>query len=302
MTSSVTEGDDPTGASTTTKTPGRGTTPVLDSLTEKGRIPPRAAGILRVAGVPVIALVIVVWVATAVLRSGGAAQPHLYAEFVDVPGHSYLDVQLDPSQDSYGTFSVTLPGQERVWPAKGVTVRPAGEGRLDLTYDGAGWRGPASDQVEVPVDQRVKPKRAHVRLTGQVDQARHVATVDVWVDGDHQRVSGGSVGEPDETVTAVVEALRARNWNQVYDLASPYMINGTKRGDFLVALGDGGAARQITRVDVLGPPQRSTSPEGASYARVPVRVTYGLETGTTSVLADLVLAVDRGSWKLLSLE
>ena len=79
------------------------------------------------------------------------------------------------------------------------------------------------------------------------------------------------------------------------------MRNGSKRATFVTDLANGGAVTTISDARATGPTVLSTD-AGVSYARTPIRVTYGDAPGATRVDATLVLAVDAGSWKVLGIE
>src|SRR2546421_12755492 len=85
---------------------------ILDVIGEKGWVSPGRAKALRTVGVPVLVVAALVWLLVAVVNSGGTAQPQLNAEFVIAPG-SYLDVQLNPSARSFGSFSARIRGEGR---------------------------------------------------------------------------------------------------------------------------------------------------------------------------------------------
>ena len=96
--------------------PRAGAAELLDVATRRGWVDARTARVARTAGVPLVVLVVLVWLVVSVLRAGGAAEPPVFAEFVDPATSSYIDVQLDDTTKSYGTFSALLPGQGRDRP------------------------------------------------------------------------------------------------------------------------------------------------------------------------------------------
>jgi hypothetical protein len=85
----------------------------------------------------------------------------------------------------------------------------------------------------------------------------------------------------------------------VYDLSDQYMRNGVPRGEFVIGVG-AGAANRITEAAAVGATRYTTTTSGVRYARVPIRFTYGTGNSTTTEDTTLVLAVDTGGWKLLS--
>jgi hypothetical protein len=287
--------------------PRAGAAELLDVATRRGWIDARTARVARTSGVPALVVVVLVWLVVSVLRAGGAGQPPLFAEFIDPSSSSYLDVQLDTSTKSYGSFSVLLPGQGRVWPKGRVQTQERGDGVVELRYDGSGYQDPnaqpggvdeAPDGLKPPPPQVVP-----VRLAGQVDGARHVASVDVWVHGErHHIASTGQVSGAEGVVEDFLSAMRTGNWNKLYTLESPYMRNGSKRATFVTDLSNGGAVTTITDARALGPTVHTTTDAGVSYARTPFRLTYGEGAGATKVEATLVVAVDAGSWKVLGVE
>lgn len=255
---------------------------------------------------PVLVLGTLVWLAVTVLRAGGSGPPPAYAEFVDPSSSSYLDVQLDRSSTSYGRFSAVVSGEQRVWPAGHVEAGQQHDGAVvELRYAGVGYR-------EVPVPggapadpgaRPIPPEKVSLRLVGQVDPARHVASVDVFVNGTgHHIRSPGAVGGANGVVNDFLTALTTRNWDELYRIEAASMRTGVKRNDFLTAMATGGAVTCISRAEAISSTTVSTSPAGISYARTPVRITYGQCAGATSLQTTLVLVVDGGSWKALSLE
>jgi hypothetical protein len=286
--------------------PRAGAAELLDVATRRGWIDARTARAARTAGVPVIVVALLVLLVVSVLRAGGAGEPPVFAEFVDPSSNSYLDVQLDSSTKSYGSFSAVLPGQGRVWPKALVQTTKRDDGTVELRYDGTGYQDPGVQPGGGDEDGAVRrppPPRVAVRLAGQVDPVRHVASVDVWVNGQrHHIAADGQVGGAEDVVEDFLVAMRTENWNKLYTIESSYMRNGSKRATFVTDLTNGGAVTTITDARTVGPTVHSTTDAGASYARTPIRLTYGDGAEATKVEATLVLAVDAGSWKVLGLE
>jgi len=288
--------------------PRAGAAELLDVAARRGWVDARTARVARTTGVPLIVLVVLVWLAVSVLRAGGAGDPPVFAEFVDPASSSYLDVQLDSATKSYGTFSALLPGQGRIWPKGRVETQQRDGGVVELRYDGPGYQDPnaqpgGADETPAGQPPPPPPQVVPVRLTGQVDAGRHVASVDVWVNGERHRItSSGQVSGADSVVEDFLTAMRAGNWNKLYTIESPYMRNGSKRATFVTDLANGGAVTTISDARTTGPTVRSTTDAGVSYARTPIRLTYGDGPGATKVDATLVLAVDSGSWKVLGIE
>jgi hypothetical protein len=269
-------------------------------------VPPRAERVLRVAGVPLIVVGVLAWLAVTVLRAGSAGDPAAYAEYVDPATGSYIDVQLDDASPTFGTFSVVVPGAGRVWPVPDADVdtsRGPG-GTVELRYDGPGLRDPQV-QPRVPYDpprEQTEPQEVQLRLAAQVDTERQVATVEVWVDGDRQRLQGSApLTGARPVVEDFLEAVRAGDWDRVYTLESMFMRNGSKRGDFVVNLANAGAITSVSAARPTGETEYSTR-AGASYARTPIRLTYGTGPDAPSVDATLVLALTGGRWSVLSVE
>jgi hypothetical protein len=261
---------------------------------------------MKIAGVPVLALGALVWLVLAVLRAGGAGPPPVYVEFVDPSSSSYLDVQLDRSTTSYGAFFAVVPGEGRVWPAARVEARQRNPRVVELHYEGAGYRDPQVQpgglRGDPPQPSRT-PQVVHLRLVGQVDAAGHIASVDVWVNGDRHHVgSAGEVRGAEAVVDDFLAALRTRDWDKLYRIEAAYMRNGIRRNDFDTEMANAGAVTCINSAETIGSTTYSTTRAGASYARTPIRLTYGTCAATARVDAALVLVVDGGTWKVLSLE
>jgi len=260
---------------------------------------------MRVAGVPVLVLGALVWLVVTVLRAGGAGPPAVYAEFVDPSSSSYLDVQLDRSSTGYGRLSAVVPGEGRVWPATPVEARQRNAGVVELRYDGVGYREVPTPggAPAVPGVRPLPPEKVQLRVVGQVDPERHVASVDVVVnDAGHHIGSPGEVGGANIVANDFLTALTTQNWDELYRIETASMRTRVPRSDFLTAMAYGGAVTCISRAEAISPTTVRTSPAGISYARTPVRLTYGRCAGGTSLQATLVLVVDGGVWKALSLE
>ena len=283
-----------------------GAAELLDVATRRGWIDARTARVTRVAAVPVLVVAVLVWLVVSVLRAGGAGHPPVFAEFVDTSSNAYLDVQLDTSAKSYGAFSVVLPGRGRVWPKDRVQTTQRLDGVVELRYDGTGYQDPRVRPGwidEDPAAIRPPASRIPVRFAGHVDPARHTGAVDVWVNGEHSHIAAtGQVSGAEGIVDDFLVALRTGDWNELYNIESPYMRNGSRRADFVNQLSNGGAVTTITDVQAVGPSVYSTTDAGVSYLRTPIRVTYGDSPGATQVDSTLVVAVDGGSWKVLGLE
>jgi hypothetical protein len=285
--------------------PRAGTTQLLDAATRRGWISADTAGAAKAAAVPVLVLGALVWLTVTVLRAGGSGPPPAYAEFVDLSRSSYLDVQLDRSSTRYGSFSAVVSGEERVWPADRVDVRQHDGAVVELRYAGVGYRevpAPGGAPAD-PGARPLPPEKILLRLVGTVDPARHVASVDVFVNGaGHHIGSPGQVGGANGVVNDFLTALTTQNWDELYRIETASMRTRVPRNDFLTAMAYGGAVTCISRAEPIDSTTVSTSPAGISYARAPVRITYGGCAGATSLQATLLLVVDGGAWKALSLE
>jgi hypothetical protein len=261
---------------------------------------------MKIALVPVLALGALVWLGVAVLRAGGAGPPPVYAEFVDQSSSSYLDVQLDSSTKGYGAFSAVLPGDGRVWPAGRVEASHQNPRALELHYEGAGYRDPQVQPgglIGDPPQPGRKPQGVHLRLVGQVNAAGHIASVDVWVNGNRHHIgSAGQVSGAEAVVDDFLAALRTSDWDKLYGIEAAYMRNGIRRSDFVTEMANAGAVTCVDSAETTGPTTYSTTRAGASEARTPIRLTYGPCAATARVDAALVLVVDGGAWKVLSLE
>jgi hypothetical protein len=272
----------------------------------RGWINASTARVVKIYGVPVLVLGALVWLVVTVFRTGGVGPPPVYAEFVDPSSGSYLDVQLDRSMTSYGEFSAVIPGQGRVWPRARVEARQRDPRVVELHYDGVGYQDPQVQPAGVPADpppRRPKPQVVNLRLVGQVDPARHLASVDVWVNGDlHHIGSVGQVSGAEAVVGDFLAAILTRDWDKLYGIEAAYMRTGIKRNDFVTDMANAGAVTCISDADTIGSTTHSTTRAGVSYARTPIRVSYGTCAGTARVQTTLVLVVDGGSWKVLSLE
>ena len=288
----------PTG--TGVATPPSNAVVLRDAVSVKHRLTPGRPRLLTAVGVPVLVAAALVWLVVVVLRAGGSPQPRLSAEFLSASGGSYLDVQLDDSVKSYGSFSAFLPGQGRVWAKAGV--KAASAGAVDLSFSGRAYLDPNARADGTTSSHRLHLRRVPVRLVGQVRPADHSASVDIWVNGSLRRlVARAQSGGADPVVRRFLTALNDHDWPRVYALSDRYMRNGVPVGEFVIGTG-AGAAHRITAVDAAGRTAYENSGAGVRFARVPIRVSYGAGTATTRVDATLVLAVDTGAWKVFAVE
>jgi hypothetical protein len=250
----------------------------------------------------VLVVAVLLLLVLTVFRAGGAGAPSAYAEFVDPSSGSYLDVQLDSAKSNYGNFAAVVPGQGRVWPKAKVDAAQGSGGAVELRYDGAGYRDPrvkpgGRDELR-PLKE---PEAVRLRLVGQVDPVRNVASVDVWVDDERHRIaSAGPPGGAQAVVDGFLTAIRTQDWDKLYSLQTAYMRNGSKRSDLVTGLSTGGVITEVTGARAMGPTTFSLR-GGTTYGRTPVRLTYGSGAEKTTLDAELVIAVDGGSWAALTL-
>jgi YD repeat-containing protein len=222
------------------------------------------------------------------------------AEFPDVSDGSYLDVELNHSAKTFGSFSAFLPGEGRVWPRGRVKATRTSTGAVELTYDGAGQLDRNALADGSTTSRTFRPSAVSLRLVGRVSPIDHSASVDIWVNGKHHGIaSREQEGGAEAVVDAFLSAVNRHDWSRVYDLSDRYMRNGVPRDKFTIGIG-AGAANRMTDVVALGPTTYTTTRAGVRFARVPIRVTYRAEATMTTVDAELVLAVDTGGWKVLS--
>lgn len=284
--------------------PQAGAASLLDAARRKGWLTPERATALTTVGVPLVVVAVLVWLVTSILRGGSAAAPSAYAEFVDPSTGSYADVQLDRAMTSYGAFSAVVAGQGRVWPEDRVDVQGDPAGEVQLRYDGPAFLDPRVQPGAryEPADPSTRPDPVHLRLLGSVDAARHMAAVDVWVDGARHHIgSSAQSGGAEGAVEDFLGAVRAGDWDTVYSLETASMRNGSKRGDVVTGLANAGAVTTVSAAHTTGP-TTFTVRAGVSYGRTPVRLTYGSGPASTRVEATVVVVVEGGAWRVLSVE
>jgi len=261
---------------------------------------------VEIAAVPVLVLGALVWLVLILFRTGGVGPPPVYAEFIDPSSNSYLDVQLNRAMTSYGAFSAVLRGEGRVWPGGRVDATQHDGRVVELRDEGVGYRDPRvqpSGQPVDPQDSRRPHQTVQLRVVGQVDPTSHTASVDLVVNGaTHHIASVGGVGDAGEVVDDYLGALVTQNWNQLYRLETPSMRMWNTRKDYLAAMTNGGAVTCIRHAEAINSTTYDTTPAGVSFARTPIRLSYGPCASSTRLEATLVLVVDGGSWKALSLE
>jgi hypothetical protein len=184
-----------------------------------------------------------------------------------------------------------------------VDATPRDEGVVDLRYEGVGYQDLVATPPEDSPQPRPKPQKVHLRLAGHVDAGRHVSSVDLAVNGDrHHIASAGQVSGAQAVVDDFLEAAVTPDWNKLYSIEAGYTHNGAKRSDFVTGMANDGAVTCIRKAEATGPMTYDNTPAGVSYARTPIRLSYGSCTAIPRVDTTLVLVVDGGSWKLLSLE
>ena len=262
------------------------------------------AGAVRLVGVPVLVLGVLVWLVITVFRAGGAGTAAPDAEFVDGANGSYLDVQLDTSKQNYGSFAAVISGLGRVWPETRVGTSEGAGNSVELRYEGDGFRDPRvqlrfRDEQSRPLR---RPEAVRLRLAGQVNPARHIALIDVWVNDEEHRIT--SAGEPSGAQAVVdhfLQAIRTGDWETLYSVETSYMHNGSTRSEFVSATANAGVITTATAARATGPTTFSNR-SGASLARTPIQLTYGTGPDATSVDATVVCAVAGGAWGVLTLE
>lgn len=281
-----------------------GSTQLLDAAVRKGWIGPAGARAVGLAGVPVLVLAVLVWLVITVFRAGGAGAPAPNAEFVDGANGSYLDVRLDTSKQNYGSFAAVISGQGRVWPKGRVSASQGSGDAIELRYEGDGLRDPrvkpgSRDEPSRPLK---RPQAVRLRLAGQLNPARHIALIDVWVNDEEYRIT--SAGEPrgaQAVVDDFLQAIRTHDWQTLYGVETSYMHNGSTRAQFVSAMPNAGVITTATAARATGP-TTFYDRSGASLARTPIRLTYGRGRDATSTDATVVCAVADGAWGVLTLE
>jgi hypothetical protein len=70
--------------------------------------------------------------------------------------------------------------------------------------------------------------------------------------------------------------------------------------DFAAAMAGSEGVTGISDAKTTGPTTYTTNEAGISYARTPIRLTYGTGTAATTQDGTLVLIQDAGSWKVFT--
>jgi hypothetical protein len=274
---------------------------LLDAVGEKGWVSPGRAKAARTVGVPVLVVAALVGLLVVVVRSGGTPQPQPTAEFLIAPG-TYLDVELNPSARSFGSFAVRVRGAGWVRPAGRVNATSTSTGRVELLYDGLGYLDPDAPAAGTASSRQPPPRAVQLLLVGQAGRVDHTASLDLWVDETHYTiVSPGETPGAEAVVSQFIAAVSTHDWTWVYDLSDRYMRNGVRLNEFVTNVG-AGAANRITEATTVGPMTHDISKAGASFARIPIRLTYRAGTATTTVRAVLVLVLDGGAWRVFSVQ
>jgi hypothetical protein len=228
----------------------------------------------------------------------------LSAGFLDVSHGSYLRVQLDSTADNYGAFTVSIPGVGLVWPAAPAVATPVSPQVVKLRYDGNG-----SEDAEAHLDGEFgvgfqpggPTQQITLRLVGQVDPTHRTASVEVWVNGTHYHI--GATSAPSNAAAVVVAylgAIRTSDWPALYGITDSSLRNGMTQTDFAAAMAGSEGTTGISDAKTTGPTTYTTNEAGISYARTPIRLTYGTGTAATTQDGTLVLIQDAGSWKVFT--
>lgn len=259
----------------------------------------RLAAFARTIGMPLLVVAFLLASAVAVLRSEDTTQPERTAEFAIAPS-SYLSVQLDPSAEDFGSFALRVRGSGWVRPDGRVQATPTGADAVQLRYDGAGSLDPDVPDDGAAPSERPRPRPVRLVLSGQVGRADHTAALDVRVD-DVQYTVASPGPEPGAEVVAgrFMSAFAAHDWAEVYRLCDRNMINGTKLKGFVDNIGLG-AGSLVTDVTPAGPTTWGSNRAGASFAQLPIRVSYRRGATTTTVPAQLVLVLGPDGWKVFT--
>jgi hypothetical protein len=230
----------------------------------------------------------------------------LSAGFLDVARGSYLRVQLDQAADNYGAFTVSIPGVGLAWPASPAAVKVERPHAIRLSYDGAGSKDPEAHldaEFGVGLQAGGPAQQVELRLIGHIDPAHHTASVEVWVDGKHYHI--GATATPTTAgpvVAAYLAAVRTGDWASLYAIADSSLRSGMTQDEFSKAMAGSDGASGISDATATGPTTYTTNEAGISYARTPIRLTYGTGTSATKQDGTLVLILEAGNWKVFTVE
>jgi hypothetical protein len=268
--------------------------------------------------------------------SGSAEDPptDLSNAFHDSRQGSTLRIQLDTTASNFGAFTLALPGNGLVWPdtlgsAKVVTSAaqlassaagskangfqlncPGTTSQLPfvkghkvfwLSYDGTGSIDAGAQlDTEFGVNNVATGSAAAVsslHLCGVADATSGYALVGVAVDKVIKLIAAVPLALPPASVVQqYLTAVTKSDWATLYTISDTSLRKSLTQSDFVAAMKADGTT--VSQAQVTGPTSTLTTTAGVTYARTPIRTT----SAGTSTDGTLVLILDSGAWKVLTVE
>lgn len=239
--------------------------------------------------------------ASADSASGDTASTFLVEDPVSGVHFEVVVAQADPN---LGRFIATIPGVGLIESNQPATISVNADHTDSVAYSGAGSLD-ATAQLDPEFGFNYHPSgdtpsAATLQLSGVVDPARESATLDLVVNGtDHKFSTSTTVPAANQTIAAVLGALNANDWTQLYALADiqthraltaqQYAASGAGSGTFSHAVVNGAITYQTSQADVHS-------------AQVAIAATLTPPNGSPASargFIDLIYA--GGSWSLYSL-
>jgi hypothetical protein len=224
--------------------------------------------------------------------------------FRDQSSGAYLRIDASPADAGAGQFYFTAPGVGLVRPATAATLVPHSAQDEQFRYDGAGTLF-ASAVLDSDTAQPVPAgtsSPATVRVVGHIDPAHQTATVEVWINGQHFTLNAAPAPHnAANTVTAVINAVKATDLGALYDLGDPSLRGGLTRAQFITQVSATGSG-SVTSVTVTGATTYVTTSAGADFALTPITLAYTSNGTPATVQAHIRLIYTGGQWRYMTMQ
>jgi hypothetical protein len=224
--------------------------------------------------------------------------------FRDQSSGAYLRIDVSPADAGAGQFYFTAPGVGLVQPATAATLVPHSAQDEQFRYDGAGTLFPSAaldSDIAQPVPTGTS-STATVRVIGHIDPAHQTATVEVWINGQHFTLNAAPAPHnAANTVTAVINAVKATDLGALYDLGDPSLRGGLTRAQFITQVSATGSG-SVTSVTVTGATTYVTTSAGADFALTPITLAYTSNGTPATVQAHIRLIYTGGQWRYMTMQ
>jgi hypothetical protein len=225
--------------------------------------------------------------------------------FVEDPASGvHFEVVVAQADPNLGRFIAAIPGIGLIESNEAATISVNADHTDAVSYSGAGSLD-ATAQLDSEFGFNYHPSgdaptAATLQLSGVIDPARQSATLDLVVDGtDHKFSTSTSVPDAKHAIAAVLDALNANDWTQLYALADPQTHTALTAQQYAAA---GSASGTFSHAVAAGPVTYLTSQADVHSAQVAIDATLTPPNGAPTPargFIDLIYA--SGSWSLYSL-